>query len=54
MHNLDCYIASTCYQNAYCPLYVTCQQIRYEEEEKFLGDIENWKPTGLQQPEEGK
>jgi hypothetical protein len=34
-----------------CPLYESCLKIVEEIEEKFLGNVKDWKPTGLSVPE---
>ena len=56
----QCYESIYCYDDQDCPLFETCQRIKAEEEaeeiaadqidKEFLGDIENWRPTGLQTP----
>jgi len=52
--NRNCYDDVYCHEDPDCPLYETCQRIIAEKTvgeiiaEKFLGDLENWKPTGLQ------
>jgi hypothetical protein len=55
MPSQNCYDSIFCYADPECPLFETCERIKAEEEsreiiEKFLGDLDNWKPTGLQPP----
>lgn len=56
MPKTNCYDSVFCYDQPSCPLYETCQQLKAEKEaelwlkDKFLGNVENWNPTGLSGP----
>lgn len=50
--NTRCYDSIFCYEDPSCPLFATCEKIRADEiEEKFLGDLDNWQPTGYKRVE---